>query len=224
MGAINNSGYKNFDGYTACLRSNSYSVEQIMDMVEELSKEYNIDKSNIVLAGYSEGANKALKILSEADGYFSKGLIISAGTGSDEWIEKIKETGTEVKGIVGEYNYDYKDGANPYMTGDFAEHFETQVINTGHDTIREEMIKLDADGDNRSDIYEWIADEDFDAEEWITNGYSENATTKNEESNSTQSTDVNINSDATQNSQETKNDTDSKKTKSDEGLKRLKVK
>ena len=75
-GMTRNTEFEKFDGYVACMPIDSANIKLLKGVIDDLSKECNIDKSNIIIAGYSSGAKYAISLLRDTD-IFSQAILVS---------------------------------------------------------------------------------------------------------------------------------------------------
>lgn len=145
-----------FNGYSLVLGNYGVAPADLTKAIDILCTQYNIDKSNIELVGFSAGAATAITVTNETNGYFKKTTVVSCGAPEIAKLENIKnEDKTKMVGVVGESKS--ADGAYTPMTTIFAARFDVKIIEGANHSIAENgvvqrLLKDDDDGDGKSDF------------------------------------------------------------------------
>ena len=159
-----------FNAYILCPYSfyetpwtNNIEKEQLRSLLDNIIKEKNIDKDNIVMVGHSSGANGAIYMVYNMPEYFSKSVLMS-GFGFQGYCtaEEYKELGIETRAYTGNVNKgEFTYSVNP-TRNEFEPTFGAEntfyIDEAGHSNLPEYALKLDSDNNNRSDLIEWMFD------------------------------------------------------------------
>lgn len=133
--------------------------EAVDEIVEELISEYNIDTDRIIIAGHSNGAMGALFMAAKdkASNQYYSAVVEVAGSFPGVEIECLKEM--PARGYVGPMSLGESE-LNYYYTADiFANLIGKEnvfILPADHARIGDRCFTLDEDGDNKSDLIEWM--------------------------------------------------------------------
>lgn len=124
---------------------NPTSVGYVMALLDEFIFKHNVDRDKVVISGHSLGGQGALYMAHEMPGYFSACASLSP---YDSHIDM-----SEIESPV----IAYID--SPYYAEEIQKMFDEDSIitlNTSHWNVPNEAFNLDEDGNNRSDLIEWM--------------------------------------------------------------------
>ena len=154
---IDNWSSEGFNAYILCPQSRSdwnkeIEAQKLKALLDKIIKEYNIDTDYIMLMGFSMGGRGALYMAHQLPEYFRKLVVLSClyDPGVD-----ISEITIPTRGYVG----GLENIAGRYMNNKFAPVFGKEKLITvsgGHDQVPKKTFDLDEDGNNRSDVIEWL--------------------------------------------------------------------
>ena len=157
-----------FNAYILCPQTGGYwnsggEKENIKNLLEEIIEEYNINRNQIVISGHSMGGRGTLYMAHQLPEYFAKAVVLSGyptDNGTCYPSVDISEINIPVRGYVGKGGEDY--ASISYMRNKFAPTFgieNTFEIEAYHGQVPNVAYNLDEDGNNRSDIIEWMFDD-----------------------------------------------------------------
>lgn len=130
---------------------NEKSLNNFKALLDKVIEEYNIDTDNIVISGGSLGGKGSMYAAANMSEYFSKLVVISGYSISD-----YKKITIPTRGYVGAS----ADDAIDFMNGSFSNFFGKENVyilkGINHGTVLHGTFKLDEDGNNRSDVIEWL--------------------------------------------------------------------
>ena len=140
--------------YNQGTRMNKTSATNVNNLIDQLRQELNIDEERIILCGHSLGGQGAAYIANYYPDLFSCVVPLSGyDCGS-----KLENINIPIRAYVGSKKSG--DGAsNSYVTKKFAElrpDAEIFVLESTHGEIPRDVFNLDENGDNKSDIIEWM--------------------------------------------------------------------
>ena len=131
------------------------STQQVKDIIDMAIAEYNIDPERIVICGHSLGGQGTTYIASKLDGYFACVVPLS---GYDCWID-ISNISVPVRAYVGTARGGEDEASYHYVTEKFARIFGSDNVFTAdktHGQVPYWAFSIDEDGNNRSDLIEWM--------------------------------------------------------------------
>ena len=139
---------------------NENAEKYVRGVVQSFQEEHNVNSEMIFVGGNSLGGQGALYMAEHVDDVFSKAFVMSAY--ADE-IGRYDVNNITIPtiGYVGKSN-DFKTSDSGYMDSQFANAFgdENLVrINRAHGKVPINAFRLDADGDGKSDLIEWLLED-----------------------------------------------------------------
>ena len=158
-GNFMNSLPNNFNGYVVCPQltsgtwSSDMSAEEVYKLVEELSQTYNIDMSNICIAGHSLGGSGSVymtehELFNQPNGiHFKRALSISGFTGQKT---------TSNTPIASYYNPNEDAGNYQSYLNESNGSYYAQMPGVSHGDTDYEVFMMDNNHDGIPDIYEWL--------------------------------------------------------------------
>ena len=154
-----------FDAYILCphltgnwnisVWNHKYSANNLKQLLDKFISEHNVDINNIIITGHSLGGQGALYMAHELSDYFSKCVVLS---GYPAGID-ISEITIPTIGYVGMYSCGESRDSINYMMNTFAQVFgeeNTFIVETSHCKLPMVVFYQDIDGNNRSDVIEWM--------------------------------------------------------------------
>lgn len=132
------------------------SLNNLNALIDKFIKEKDIDTSKIVITGHSMGGRGAQYMAYHGLERYSAMVVLSGYyTGLD--LSKIKKVPT--LGYVGTTGAGEDSSSYSYMVGTFKNTFgidKVIVINTSHGALPRAAFTADSNGDNKSDLFEWM--------------------------------------------------------------------
>ena len=141
-------------GYWSCREAADYVAE----LVEYLSGQYPIDPERIYLVGFSSGGMGALYMAAEDPEFYAKLVVMSSSDVERAQLEKIQIPTVGASEMEITYNHFMKE-AFPGAFGAASVRFYC----VKHIEVPGAAFSDDRDGNNRSDLVEWLLE---DAYEW----------------------------------------------------------
>jgi len=138
---------------------NPEASENLKALLEHLQQQYPIDQENVCLVGFSAGGIGALYMAREFPESFSKMVVMSAPAAGLIDLELIKIP------TVGYCETDVSSGY--FMRGEFTKVFGTEHVfyyDVPHAELPGAAFGDDADGNNRSDLVEWMLQDSYEWE------------------------------------------------------------
>lgn len=132
------------------------SRKNLLQLLDKIITEYNIDTSSIIISGHSLGGMGVLYMAYKMPAYFSKAVVMS---GFHVWNVDYFKIKIPIIGFV-----EYTDSSHAFMTEDFVEVFGSDklfIYTTSHGNIPGTVFRQDRDGNNHSDLIEWMLLEDY---------------------------------------------------------------
>lgn len=130
------------------------SANNVKNLIDQLRLELNIDEERIILCGHSLGGQGAAYIANYYPDLFSCVVPLSGYDCGN----KLENINIPIRAYVGSKKSG--DGtSNNYVTKKFAElrpDAEIFVLESTHGEIPKDVFNLDENGDNKSDIIEWM--------------------------------------------------------------------
>lgn len=127
----------------------------VMELLEWFTQEYPVDTERIFLVGFSSGGMGALKMAQLYPDYFSKMVVMSAPAGA-EGFEEIEIPAVGASETEVSYNSFMKE-AYPSVFGENCVRFYP----VKHVDVPMAAFYDDRDGNNRSDLIEWMFEDAF---------------------------------------------------------------
>lgn len=162
---LNNWTLEGFNAYVLCPQligqwdsgswNNPNAKDNLRILIDKFINEYNVDTDKIIITGHSLGGQGALYMAHQLPEYFSK-LVMLSGYPPNINIAEIL---IPAIGYVGQSSYGEDFSTIQYTHGDFANVFgEENVfsIATYHGNLPNAVFNEDKDGNNRSDVVEWM--------------------------------------------------------------------
>ena len=132
--------------------NNEEAVYNLKNLLDDILTEYNVDRDKIIVAGHSIGGQGALYMALKLPDYFSKAVSCS---GFDIYTEELNFT-IPVHAYVGT--------ADDPASITFTKHKLSRIIgdenifilDSDHSGVPSKAFSQDSDGNNRSDLVEWM--------------------------------------------------------------------
>lgn len=163
----------NLDGYNAYFVAprlggnyNTYywdseeALGYIDNLISKLKSEKNIDSKRIYIAGHSLGGMGALYAAEKRANTFAAALVMSGYPyGQPGNTGNVNNITIPTKGYVGSTNYGEQGASYNYMSQTFKNKMgdsNLTVYNCGHGSVPKYAFSQDDNGDNKSDVLEWL--------------------------------------------------------------------
>lgn len=159
--------FDGFNAYVVCPQlcgnwakaywASDITKSQVEDVIHRIIANHNIDTDRIIIAGHSQGGNGVVYMGAlDAEGVYSAVVPVSSfGT----WIDIAPLKEHAIKAFAGtpacwegQDTYDYNTGTLSELIG--AEN--VRIMETNHCDIAHQVFQIDEDGDNKSDLIEWM--------------------------------------------------------------------
>ena len=152
---------KDFNGYIIapsleCVDSNGWATpvaeKYVRGIVSSFSDSHNVDKNKVFVGGHSIGGIGAMYMSTHVSDIFSKCFVLSGFAHSSYDIKNISMP------IIG-YN---GKGDSPFMDEDFVNVFGKEnfvKVATKHGSVPINAFNRDADGNDKSDLIEWLLED-----------------------------------------------------------------
>ena len=140
-------------GYWSCPEAADYVTE----LLEYLCEQYPVDRERICLVGFSSGGMGALYMAAEAPDDFSKLVVMSASSVDPAELQNIKIPTVGASEMEITYNH--------FMKVAFPESFGAGSVRfycVKHIEVPSAAFSDDTDGNNRSDLMEWLLEDDYE--------------------------------------------------------------
>ena len=161
---LNEWSLEGFNAYVLCPHlswkwignwSSQSAVNNVRDLLDMIIENYNIDTDHIIITGHSLGGDGAAYMAWKLPEYFSKLVVLS---GFQSYANRDEITIPTI-GYVGTVRCGESSGSVYYMTNTFAAIFgeeNTFSIESSHASVPHDAFNEDKDGNNRSDVIEWM--------------------------------------------------------------------
>ena len=153
---------QNFNGYIICPHATGDfntkdwkgedAVENIRTLVDDFTSTHNVDSDRISIAGHSAGGIGAENIALAMPDVFKRVAVLSGYSSSKD----ITGLDAEVRGYVGTNDCQY---SKAYMDGQFQEEVgegKLTTLKSSHAGLPKAVFNLDADGDGKADVLEFL--------------------------------------------------------------------
>lgn len=157
----------NFNGYIICPTlsgnfnnkawDNETTEQYVRDLLKDFESEHKVDTGKIFVGGHSLGGKGAIYMAEHMDDIFSKAFVLS-GYASKNGSYDAKNVKIPIIGYTGDKDptsSDYMYGA--FTAGIGAGHVIT--VNAAHGAVPGKTFNRDVDGNNRSDLFEWLLED-----------------------------------------------------------------
>lgn len=137
--------------------TNGQAESYIRHALADFESTHNVDDDKIFVGGHSLGGMGALYMAENMDDVFSKAFVLSGyGNGDLYDIQGILNKGkVDIIGYNGQDDSTYMDTHFKHAVGD--ENFIS--VSSGHGNVPIEAFNRDADGDGKSDLLEWLLED-----------------------------------------------------------------
>lgn len=137
--------------------NNNRTANNVVNLIDYIVKEYNIDKSRIVIQGSDVGSYGAFYIANYKDDFFSSVVTISPENSNAKLTELMHDTA--VRCYVGSQDYGENIDSVKFAFGRIAGVFGIDSVlqrYVSHDEIPVVAFTEDLDEDGKSDLIEWM--------------------------------------------------------------------
>ncbi|MBQ8886429.1 MAG: hypothetical protein IJY61_01845 [Candidatus Gastranaerophilales bacterium] len=158
---LKNSNLKDFNGYVIapsleCVDSNGWATpvaeKYVRGIVSNFADSHNVNEDKVFIGGHSIGGIGTMYMATHAADIFSKAFVLSGFAHSSYDIKNISMP------IIG-YN---GKGDSSFMEEDFIDVFGKENfvrVDTKHGSVPINVFNRDADGDDKSDLFEWLLED-----------------------------------------------------------------
>lgn len=139
--------------------ANEDSATYIRGILEQFSQTHNVDSNQVFVGGHSLGGIGALYMAEHADDIFSKAFVMSA---YDYFRNDINNVDIPMIGFAGRSGNSYYYTDSGYMESTFKNKVGEEnfvVVDGLHGSVPVHAFNRDADGNGRSDIFEWLLED-----------------------------------------------------------------
>ena len=136
--------------------NNNLAASYVMELLDCFTQEYAVDMERIFLVGFSAGGMGVLKLAELYPDYFSKMVVMSAPAPGVESLESVQIPTVGVS--------ESEISFNSFMILAFPEAFGADSVRyypVKHAEIPEAAFRDDTDGNNRSDLVEWLFEDTY---------------------------------------------------------------
>lgn len=156
---------ENFNGYVICpsltgVGTDSWDNKKVegylRGILDDFQSDHNVNSDQIFVGGHSLGAMGAVYMAKNMDDVFSKAFVLS---GYNRTTYNISDVNIPIIGFVASGD---DSASKRYMNGAFAKAVGNENVITvsgGHNNVPPEVFNMDNDGNNRSDLFEWLFEE-----------------------------------------------------------------
>ncbi len=169
-GIMNNWSLEGFNAYVLCpqligkwgYKAWNYTAarDSLQAVLDDFISEYNVDTDRIFLMGHSLGAQGAMFMAQQMPEYFSK-LVVLSGYHPAVDFDEIE---IPTLGYIGTVKAGEEADSVKFMKYSFAPVFGEEnvfVYECSHINLPGAVLNDDKDGNNRSDIIEWLLEPDY---------------------------------------------------------------
>ena len=158
---LKNWNLKDFNGYVIapsleCVDSKGWATpvaeEYVRGIVSSFSESHNVDKDKVFIGGHSIGGIGTMYMATRASDVFSKAFVLSGFAHSSYDIRDISMPVIGYNGV----------GDSPFMEQDFVNVFGKENfvrVDRKHGSVPINAFNRDADGDSKSDLIEWLLED-----------------------------------------------------------------
>lgn len=136
--------------------NNRVAAGYVMDLLDQVTQDYAVKTDSIFLVGFSSGGMGAMKMAELYPDYFSKLVVMSAPASGIESMKSIKIPTIGISEMEVSYNSFMKQ-AFPAVFGENSVRFYP----VKHAEVPSAAFNDDVDGNNRSDLVEWLLEDEF---------------------------------------------------------------
>ena len=134
-------------------------MASLQDLLDKLIPSLGVDASRVVIAGHSMGGQGALYMAMQMPEYFSRIVVLS---GFNPRMD-LSQISVPVIGYVGTTTSGENAASVRFMAIDFAKEFGSEncvIRDCSHSAVPDVALEEDLDGNNRSDLIEWMFPEE----------------------------------------------------------------